>query len=69
MIFIYRMNNLILYIEIRINRYEFIKLKKEIIIQYIFNIDSKGFPFKYKKIKDITNYIFESKSIKNIKNF
>ena len=64
---IYKINNLILYIEIQTNRYKLIELKKEIIIQYILNIDSKDFPSKYKGIKNIINYILKSKNTKNIK--
>lgn len=49
------------------NYYNFKELKKEMIIQYIFDINSKGFLFKIKISKDIVNYIFELKNIKYIK--
>ena len=39
------------------------------IILYILNIDLKGFPFKFKKMKDIINYIFKSKEGKAIRKF
>lgn len=34
------------------------------IIQYIFDIDLKGFLFKFKIMKDIVNYIFELRDTK-----
>ena len=51
------------------NQYKFIKLKEEIIIEYILDIDLKGFLFKYKGVKDIMNYIFELRDIKCIRKF
>ena len=51
------------------NQYKFIELEKEIIIEYIFDIDLKGFLFKYKGMEDIANYIFELKDVKYIEKF
>ena len=62
----YRMNGLLLYIEIRANCYMITELEEKVIIQYILDIDSKGFPFKFKNVKDIVNHIFESKDAKYI---
>ena len=63
------MNSFTLYIETRVNCYNLIQLEEEIIIQYILDIDSKGFPFKFKMIEDIANYIFELKDVKYIEKF
>ena len=51
------------------NCYNLIELKKKIIIQYIFNIDLKGFPFKFRMMEDIVNYILELKNTKYIEKF
>ena len=63
------MNSLTPHIEIQANRYKLIKLKEEIIIQYIFDINLKGFLFEFKNVENITNYIFKSKGAKRIKKF
>lgn len=68
-IFNYKMNDFTPHIEIQTNYYNLTKLKKEMIIQYILNINSKGFLSKLKIIKNIANHIFESKNTKHIKKF
>ena len=61
------MNNLFQYIKIRMNYYKITELKEKIIIQYILDIDSKGFQPKLKNIKDIVNHILELRNTKHIK--
>ena len=60
------MNSFISCIEYRYKIYKIIKLKKEVIIQYIIDIDNKEFLFKFKGIENITNYILESKDTKKV---
>ena len=68
-IFQYRIKGLSFHIETQTNHYNIIELKEEVIVQYIFNINLKGFLFKLKNIKDIMNNIFESKGAKYIGKF
>ena len=65
----YRIDSLILYIEIRANCYKITELKKKVIIQYILDIDLKGFLFKFKNIEDTVNCILKLKNIKYIRKF
>ena len=60
------MKNLSFYMEIQVNNYKIIELKEKMIVQYILDIDLKGFLFKLKNIENITNNIFELKNAKCI---
>ncbi|EDO03994.1 hypothetical protein SS1G_06476 [Sclerotinia sclerotiorum 1980 UF-70] len=53
-------------VETRANCYNLTKLKKEVIVQYILDIDNRGFPPKIKGVEDMANYILESRNAKKI---
>ena len=63
------MKGLFFCIEIWMNNYKIIGLKEKVIIQYIFDIDLRGFLFKLKNIEDMMNNIFKLKDIKYIRKF
>ena len=69
MTFRYKIEGLFFRIEIRANRYNIIELEEEVIVQYIFDIDLKGFLFKLKNVEDIANDIFELKDAKYVGKF
>lgn len=52
--------------ETRLNCLKIFKLKKEVIIRNIFDLNSREFAPQLTNVEDITNYIFESKGKKRI---
>ena len=61
-----RIDSFIFYIEYQYKVYNFLKLGEDIIVEYIFNINSKDFLFKFKNVEYMLNYIFELSDVKNI---
>ncbi|EDO02563.1 hypothetical protein SS1G_05039 [Sclerotinia sclerotiorum 1980 UF-70] len=52
--------------ETRANRYNITELEEEVIVQYILDMDSRGFPPKLKNVEDMANYILESRGTKRV---
>lgn len=65
----YKIKGFIFCFEYRFKSYNLLELEKNIISEYIIDIDSKGFLFKFKNVEDIVNYIFESRGVKCIEKF
>ncbi|EDN91718.1 hypothetical protein SS1G_07578 [Sclerotinia sclerotiorum 1980 UF-70] len=52
--------------ETRVNNLNLIEKEEEVLIQYIIDIDERGFASKLNDIKDMANYILESRGAKRI---
>ena len=65
----YKINNITFYFKYQSKSYNLLELEENIISEYIFDINSKGFLFKFKNIKDIVNYILKSKGAKRVGKF
>ena len=52
--------------ETRANRHKITELEEEVIVQYILDMDSRGFPPKLKNVEDIANHILESRGAKRV---
>ncbi|EDN95894.1 hypothetical protein SS1G_12099 [Sclerotinia sclerotiorum 1980 UF-70] len=55
--------------ETRANNLNLIEKEEEMLIQYIIDIDERGFASKLNGVEDITNYILESRDTKRIGKF
>ncbi|APA14493.1 hypothetical protein sscle_13g092630 [Sclerotinia sclerotiorum 1980 UF-70] len=53
-------------IESRANNYNLIKLEEEVFIQYIIDMDERGFAPKLSGVEDMANYILESQGAKKV---
>ncbi|EDO00270.1 hypothetical protein SS1G_14140 [Sclerotinia sclerotiorum 1980 UF-70] len=53
-------------IESRANSHNLTKLEEEMFIQYIIDMDKKGFVPKLNSVEDIANYILESQGAKKV---
>ncbi|KAJ8070734.1 hypothetical protein OCU04_001104 [Sclerotinia nivalis] len=52
--------------ETRANCHNITELEEEVIVQYILDINNRGFPPKLKGVEDMTNYILESRGAKKV---
>ena len=52
--------------EIRNVRFNLIFIEEEIIVRYILDLDSRGFPFRIDDIEDIANSLFAMRSTKRV---
>jgi hypothetical protein len=59
--FTYRLASCIPYNEIKTNYHKLTKKKEEVIVRYILDLDLRGFALQFTSIKDIANYILESR--------
>ena len=50
----------------RLNYLKLLKLEEEVIIQYILDLDSRGFAPRLTSMEDIANYILESRGGKRV---
>ncbi|APA05653.1 hypothetical protein sscle_01g004230 [Sclerotinia sclerotiorum 1980 UF-70] len=57
----HRMEGLPLRTETRANRHKITELEEEVIVQYILDMDLRGFPPKLKNVEDMANDILESR--------
>ncbi|EDN99830.1 hypothetical protein SS1G_02688 [Sclerotinia sclerotiorum 1980 UF-70] len=62
----HRMEGLPLRTETRANRHKITELEEEVIVQYILDMDLRGFPPKLKNVEDMANDILESRGAKRI---
>ncbi|EDN91311.1 hypothetical protein SS1G_00714 [Sclerotinia sclerotiorum 1980 UF-70] len=60
------MDGLTPHTETRANCYKITQLEEEVIIEYILDMDRRGFPPKIKGVEDMANYILESRSAKKV---
>ncbi|EDN94242.1 hypothetical protein SS1G_10115 [Sclerotinia sclerotiorum 1980 UF-70] len=61
-----RMNGLAPRTEIRANSHKITDLEEEVLIQYIIDMDERGFAPKLSGVEDIANYILESRRAKKV---
>ncbi|RAL64550.1 hypothetical protein DID88_002024 [Monilinia fructigena] len=52
--------------ESRSKSHNLTELEEEVLIQYILDMDLRGFPPKFKNVEDMANYILESKGAKRV---
>ena len=62
----HRMNGFTPRVETRANCHNLTQLEEEVIIQYILDIDSRGFPPKLRMVEDMANHILESRGAKRV---
>ncbi|CCD48951.1 hypothetical protein BofuT4_P028270.1 [Botrytis cinerea T4] len=62
----HRMEGLPLRTETRANRHNITELEEEVIVQYILDMDLRGFPPKLKNVEDMANDILESRGAKRV---
>ncbi|APA14250.1 hypothetical protein SS1G_11952 [Sclerotinia sclerotiorum 1980 UF-70] len=62
----HRMEGLPLRTETRANRHKITELEEEVIVQYILDMDLRGFPPKLKNVEDMANDILESRGAKRV---
>ncbi|KAJ8062115.1 hypothetical protein OCU04_008676 [Sclerotinia nivalis] len=55
--------------EIRSKSHNLIELEEEVFIQYILDMDYRGFSFKLSGVEDIANYILETRGAKKVGKF
>ncbi|APA13989.1 hypothetical protein SS1G_11203 [Sclerotinia sclerotiorum 1980 UF-70] len=53
-------------VDYRPKGHNLIKLEEEVLIQYIIDMDERGFAFKLSSVEDIANYILESQGAKKV---
>ncbi|APA14283.1 hypothetical protein sscle_12g090530 [Sclerotinia sclerotiorum 1980 UF-70] len=62
----YRMDGLTPCTETRANCYKITQLEEKVIVEYILDMDRRGFPPKIKGVEDMANYILESRNAKKV---
>ncbi|APA15585.1 hypothetical protein sscle_15g103550 [Sclerotinia sclerotiorum 1980 UF-70] len=60
------MDGLTPHTETRANCYKITQLEEKVIVEYIFDMDRRGFPPKIKGVEDMANYILESRNAKKV---
>ncbi|APA14877.1 hypothetical protein sscle_13g096470 [Sclerotinia sclerotiorum 1980 UF-70] len=62
-----RINNRNNQMEIRANGYKITELEEKVLLQYIIDMDDRGFTPKLSGVEDMANYILQSRGAKRVK--